>query len=516
MNNKAMLFLWAATLASCSDTTPISPLSFTQSAYATEQNKVLGFEAEKCWFHIPVDREMICGTATVLEDRSNLTGKKICIPVVQLLPDKERHEPVVFLSGGPGQTSEIDTDENITEWWRFSDEQVWLRGRRLILFDQRGIGRSIPNLNCSTDFNPKIWSKRLDHPSKVVDFDAEKLKEIIACRKRIIAGGSDLSKYNTKNIAADVDDIQRYLGIDRWAIYGVSYGTELGFAIMKDYANSISAAILDSVLPLGVNYVSMDEMNLNRSIDRLDRSCDADKRCRHDGPKIKDMIELIIEQLDASPVMIRISGEDGEKDGYSSISGSEFLDILFDMFYDRDMIGQIPRVVRRAYQQDYSYLADAIRISDEKDQELHFSDGMGYSVVCSENDVSIPIVAANSKFRKWASGGEYQIVCPQWFVSKPKIRSGENQIKKPINVPTLMLSGEFDPVTPAIWAKGQTKMISHAKTYVFKGVGHDVLDSAPCSSSIIAQFLQGKKFIDDTECTDELAEPEFDDVKDYE
>ena len=510
---KSAFIVWSLLLSSCGDMTMVADSPLMQSAFAADTTSNIGYKSEKCWFKIPLDREMTCGTAIVPEDRKNSGGRQIRLPVVQLIPDKERHEPVVFLSGGPGQTSGIDTDDNIIDWWQFVDDQIWLRGRRLVLFDQRGVGRSIPNLDCSQDYDRRAGSKRMDHPSNVFDYDKEKLLEVMACKNRLKNNGTDLSEYNTENIASDVDDIRRFLKIERWVIYGISYGTELGLALMEKYPTSIAQSILDSVLPPRINYISMDEANLTRSIDLLDKACKETKSCNHDGQSLKETILRIVEQLDSSPILIRLDGN--EDTDYSILDGSDFIDLLFDMFYDRESIFRIPLFVRQTYAQDYRYLAEAIKESDESENGSHFADGMGYSVVCAESDLSKPIQAAIPSLTKWASGGEYQVVCPRWFDRQSAPNRSSGQRSTLIDVPTLMLSGEFDPITPPSWAKSQSKMMRHAKTYVFKGVGHDVLDSAPCSSFIIAQFLQGKEVIDNTECDIDLSEYKFNEVGDF-
>lgn len=60
------------------------------------------FKKTSCWFEIPRDRAMTCGTVNVPENRKKTGGTEVVLSVVVFEPDRERHEPVVFLTGGPG------------------------------------------------------------------------------------------------------------------------------------------------------------------------------------------------------------------------------------------------------------------------------------------------------------------------------------------------------------------------------------------------------------------------------
>ncbi|CAH2400317.1 hypothetical protein MES5069_250083 [Mesorhizobium escarrei] len=78
--------------------------------------------------------------------------------------------------------------------------------------------------------------------------------EVVACRGALIAKGIDLSAYNTAENAADINDVRKSLGIEKWVLYGVSYGTRLALEVMNEHPEGISASILDSVLPLDIDY----------------------------------------------------------------------------------------------------------------------------------------------------------------------------------------------------------------------------------------------------------------------
>ena len=62
--------------------------------------------------------------------------------------------------------------------------------------------------------------------------------------------------------------------------------------------------------------------------------------------------------------------------------------------------------------------------------------------------------------------------------------------EKEITTPMLLLSGEFDPVTPFSWA---TELKSHGKTAwskEWKGISHVVSWSSDCSGEVARDFLE--------------------------
>ncbi|CAH2400318.1 hypothetical protein MES5069_250084 [Mesorhizobium escarrei] len=62
----------------------------------------------------------------------------------------------MFLTGGPGQPTDIGDREDIEAWWQFISDQNWMIGRRVVVVDQRGIGKSVPRLSCSRYFKAII------------------------------------------------------------------------------------------------------------------------------------------------------------------------------------------------------------------------------------------------------------------------------------------------------------------------------------------------------------------------
>ncbi|MCP2321771.1 proline iminopeptidase [Hamadaea flava] len=107
-------------------------------------------------------------------------------------------KPAVCLHGGPGSGAG-------PFWARNFD----LTQYRVVLFDQRGCGRSTPN---------------------VADHDT--------C----------LATNTTAQLIADIERLREHLGIDRWLVYGGSWGSTLGLAYAEAHPASVSELVLFSVV----------------------------------------------------------------------------------------------------------------------------------------------------------------------------------------------------------------------------------------------------------------------------
>jgi proline iminopeptidase len=103
--------------------------------------------------------------------------------------------PAVFLHGGPG--GGIDED-----YRRYFDPARW----RLVLFDQRGCGRSTPH--------------------------------------------AELRENTTWDLVADIERLREALGIDRWVVFGGSWGSTLALAYAEAHPQRCLGLILRGIFLL--------------------------------------------------------------------------------------------------------------------------------------------------------------------------------------------------------------------------------------------------------------------------
>jgi len=83
--------------------------------------------------------------------------------------------------------------------------------------------------------------------------------------------------------------------------------------------------------------------------------------------------------------------------------------------------------------------------------------------------------------------------------------------KQPVTsaLPTLILSGKYDPITPVSNAKLLLPTLSHAYLFQFPAIGHGVFNTHPCPDSIVSAFLQRPMAKPDDSCIANMTEPDF-------
>lgn len=87
--------------------------------------------------------------------------------------------------------------------------------------------------------------------------------------------------------------------------------------------------------------------------------------------------------------------------------------------------------------------------------------------------------------------------CEDWYPFPPDPR--ENQ---PVSgsVPVLLLSGEFDPITPPAWAQRTASSLQNAYYYEYPGNGHWVTRSSACGLQMALDFWRDPSHAPDTGC----------------
>lgn len=180
-----------------------------------------------------VDAE--CGYVIVPENRSNTNSNLIKVAFVRFKSKLSKSlPPIFFIGGGPGR----ETIQYARDHFINYDIGRWTAGD-VIVFDQRGVGESLPSLAC------REYDFQHDKP-----YSREEINEIVAqsavkCRARLVNQGIDLTGYNTCEIVEDIETLRVGLGYDKINLLSVSYGTLVAFTYIKRHGSKVNRAIPD-------------------------------------------------------------------------------------------------------------------------------------------------------------------------------------------------------------------------------------------------------------------------------
>jgi pimeloyl-ACP methyl ester carboxylesterase len=268
------------------------------------------------------------------------------LPVV-VLPAatvKKLPDPLVYVEGGPGAETGLDAD-GIALWRKDMAGNGVAEGRDLVLFDQRGTGRSEPQLDCPEliDATVTVYRGRPD----VAATNQIWQKASAACRDRLLGEGVDLGAYDSAASAADLEDMRHVLGYPPWNLWSSSYGTRVALVAMRDHLQGLRSAILDSVFPPEAEgFVDLGS-SIERVLTKLAADCAANTACNGAYPKLSASLDKLQARLDQAPLPVPVDGEDGRRD-FFLLDGDRLLEVLVDAFYDWDAIAGLPRLIHEA------------------------------------------------------------------------------------------------------------------------------------------------------------------------
>ncbi len=431
--------------------------------------------------HIVAVEELAeCGTIKLPENHNDPDGKKIDIHVTVLPPSggQPTKEPLYFLAGGPGQgASELgDLYSLILRTSR--------QGRKLVLIDQRGTGKSHP-FHCPQSQNP------LESGDIVA----------AACLKD---AKHDPRFYTSDAFIKDIETIRAELGHEKISIMGISYGTRAGLLYAKAHADRVSALVLDSVapphIPAYLNDALYAENILNKTIDK----CIETEECRSAFPTLKSDFAALLTNLKASPLDLRVL----EGDGFTlTVDDTLFLTGFRGPLYAPPTARIIPFIIHEAHKGNFEpWLA----ITDFGNQETSggIATGLFLSVQCAEEIPPLKQQEQNIAETKFPSAyiSTLRDACSVWPTGE--VPSDFNAPVK-VTTPTLLLSGGLDPITPPALGEAAAQYLPNSIHLVADNVGHSVTGNG-CSERLISEFLDHKDPARiEGECLNEISRPAF-------
>ena len=490
---------------------PTAPPSPEPSAtVAPTQEPAAKFEEGDCPFGVPEGAPVICGFVVVPEDHNNPDGPTIKLAVAVVKDESEEHQPDpwMLLVGGPGEKV---MQNALAVGMAFGPIRT---NRDFIIFDQRGVGLSEPALECP-EWEQELYDL-LDEADPAVILE-ESYDALMECRDRLVSEGHNLSAYNTTQSAADVNAIRVALGYDQINLLGGSYGSFLAQAVMRDYPGVIRSAVIESVWPLEISFFVEATTSVPNAILRLIDACAADDACNAAYPNLEQVFFDTIDQLNAEPVPITVSNPRDGQTYDALLTGDAVRGNLLSALYLTPLIPALPQAIYDVYNGDYGLMTQLTS------QKLVFyeamSRGMEYSVLCTEDliertpdDILDIIMALPPQLRSEIEPEdaiEYGIfgICENWPVDQ-----AESSFKDPLisDIPTLILEGELDPVTPPEYGRLVAENLSNAYFFEFPGFGHAGESTSECALSITAEFIEDPMTEPDAACMAEMPGLAFD------
>ena len=434
-----------------------------------------------------------CGFLLVPENRSVAKSPTLRLPflILRSRSTTPKPDPVLFMSGGPG---------NSTIRTRISGRGIpMLDERDYILFEQRGAKLAQPSLPCEEWGRVEVEAALGNISGSEVAH--RKLAASKTCADRAWASGIDLNMYNSTEAARDVNDLRRALGLEQLNLYGLSYSAGIMLRVARDFPRSVRSIVLNSPLPIEVNFDEQGAAGLLRSLEMIFASCALNDACARAFPNPRAQMIETIARADREPIALDVPSPDTEGRIVRVVArGRAVADALLNALNDTEQMEVLPRTIDQVYRRDYHALASLVSVGPS-----NYSWLMRLAVWCNEetpfedwNRVDAQRESQYAEFGLSEPEVHPAGVCASMRLGNVKPRAIENQ---PVvtDVPVLVINGELDPYTPVPW--GRQMLISLSKGYhiVVPGETHGAGFSR-CPSLISAQFYVDPTHAPDASC----------------
>lgn len=409
-----------------------------------------------------------CAVLEVPEDPTKPEGRKLSLKVglAASRAAEPQPDPVIYFAGGPGQSATESYGSMAGAFARLRDK------RHIIFVDQRGTGGS-HRLAC-------------DFPDEL----AESLGTDAAAQTKMASDclatfDADVSQYTTTVAAGDIEALRVAIGAPKLNLYGGSYGTRMAQEYARQHPDAVRSIILDGVVPAELALGSEHSINLETTLKAILARCADQPACAEAFGDPYRTLYALRDQARATPLPVTMRDPTTNQARELKLDESAVVAVARLFAYSPETAALLPLLLDEALKgRPQSLVAQATLVYDSLLGMINH--GMQLSVICAEDAARLGnraedenLILGNSMI------GVTVNQCAVW--PKGPVSKDFNEPLK-TDTPVLLLSGEFDPVTPPRYGEQVLASLSNARHLVGKGQGHILLPRG-CTPRIAADFV---------------------------
>lgn len=421
---------------------------------------------------------------------------KITFCILKGTSDNGMQNPIIRLPGGPGGSMTAGAHyyfpaPNYVERFKFAD---------VVLFDPRGCGKSEPDLCPGMDLPQNEYQMFLGRTQK--EMERETLKVLKHCLDSLALEKVDLNAYGSDEVAEDIEDLRVSLGVEKWNVQGGSYGTRYGQGLIRKFPESVRSAVFSGLVPTTRKYDDDALRSFSRSLQIILNKCSADEDCAREYPNLENSLFEALEYYNQNPLIVSSNEQKLLKNRDVVITGDLILQGIFILSYG----GLGPEIMPKLIQ----------AISLRKDWVIkNFVNSMGDTFGSIESDMNLFINLNDNPSHglhpNSENYNEFTKKLKPYFTESSVAfnlelaelcgikRDSTQEVPIPSEVPVILNTGEFDPVTPPENTFITAEYLTNSMAFTFPDNGHWV-KSPKCFSELITSFYKNPvipKNIDD-------------------
>lgn len=404
---------------------------------------------------------MQCGW---LHTGTDMDGEPVRLRVVALRarPGHQSAHPVIYIPGGPGDPAGLSGAE-LVKWRRFQQRAGWPVD--LILFDPRGTGASQPRPDCrGRQSTPRQGPRRAGRCYQVI-------------------GPETANALGPMAQVHDIVSLIDALNVDSATLWAVSYGTRIARSVAAEASPAVRSLILDSPVSTLDSATADRHAAEERAVAALIAYCRAHLACRLAVPSARLAIAGLLATASRQAPFL-IWADVPRRPTRMRLTPSRLLAMIVLAGYrpEADAV-TLARLQRAARTGELGALAPlAATLAGVVDNRGH-SRAVYCATRCAyqrSQSVAQPGLDGSSWLsRYWSAPPDH--ACKAWPVRPVSLATGKSR------VPTLLINGGRDPITPAVGAANDAD--PRRLSVIVPGAGHAPTLTSPCAWRMVAGFL---------------------------
>jgi len=424
--------------------------------------------------------EAQCGTLAVAENPALPHGRQVALHIAWVPADEDgttEPDPVFMLAGGPGQAA---TESYPQVAPAFRDV---LKKRNVILVDQRGTGKSNPLL-CEDE--QKDDAAAVEEIAAASPADKAGTARALAQRCRdALSKTADLRFYTTTDAVRDLDAVRQAIGAATVNLVGISYGTRVAQQYAMRHPATTRTIVLDSVAPNTLILGNDFARNLEQALDLQFGQCAKVPACAKALGDPRSRLDALMARLRTDPPLVRYRDAATNQMREEKLLPEHVAGLMRMYAYAPLASSLLPLQLKEASEGRYDGLMAMAKMLDAT-MAGQMSFGMQLSVICSEDAYGLKDNPGDATTLLGNQFADYLgAQCQVW--PKGAMPADFHQPLRS-NVPALLMSGEFDPVTPPRYGEEVVKALPNGRHLIVRGQGHNVI-GAGCMPKLFAQFI---------------------------
>jgi pimeloyl-ACP methyl ester carboxylesterase len=475
----------------------------------TDAPQVGVFEEAACPMPVPegvVEGETLrCGYVTVPEvhDEPGERTVRLAVAVFSALGEDEAADPLVVAPPGPGTSPLISIGPDVAG----GVGQPLRAQRDVVLVENRGLVLSEPALMCDEKVEAAFAALERD-PSGAEPIEDPQVA-VSACYERLEKEGVNLRAFTFEAMADDLAMVMTALGYDTFNVYGTSAGTVVAQHLLRDHPQRLRSVVIDSSVPLGRKTLQAEmPANAARIMHALFEACAEDAACAAAYPDLEARFDEVIAGLNRKPVAVAAKHPRTGEEIAVFFDGTRLAGGLVMAASQTPVIPQVPGLIHALSQGSHDGLKHIAWSAMPPPGD--FAHGLSLAALCADYntfgeedllfDGRFPAYEAAVADMSW---GPKSLIADCAAFGFEKVDPGARKVATS-DVPTLILAGQLDVMTPPAWAHDTAGTLGNAHVFEVPGYGHSPTFSGPCPASMALAFFADPSQAPDASCLAEM------------